>query len=401
MLEAFRYETFRAIWLAMLVSNFGTMIQGATAAWLMTQMTTSHLLVSLIQASTALPAMIFGVVAGAVADNFDRRKIMLFAQTIMLGLSITLAVLTASGLTTPAILLILMALLGCGTALNQPAWHASIRMQVDKASLPHAITLNIIANNLARSAGPALGGIILVVWSAQAGFATNAVSYLAIIWVLARWKPVATPIDRRPIGHAIVEGFVYALRTPPIRRIFIRIFVFALGSSSITSLMPIVTKDLLQGNAGLYGSLLGAYGLGSVLAAVTFTRVRLALGNENAILVASAASALAALGLALGKSDVLVLTSSFCAGCAWTMTMGTMNVGVQMRADERILGRTLSLFAASGFAGIAVGSYIFGAIAQQSGVVIALECSSVFLIASLALRFFAPTPDSRREPDRS
>jgi MFS family permease len=185
----FRYPAFRAIWIANLTSNMGSMIQSVGAAWLMTELTTSHRLIALVQASASLPIMLLGVFAGAIADNYDRRLVMLAAQTGMLVASSALAAMTWAKLMTPPLLLGFTLCVGIGTALNAPSWQASVRQQVGLSDLPQAIALNTISFNLARSVGPGLGGLLISLWNVSLAFAVNAVSYLALIVVLLRWRP--------------------------------------------------------------------------------------------------------------------------------------------------------------------------------------------------------------------
>ncbi|OZA68187.1 MAG: arabinose ABC transporter permease, partial [Sphingomonadales bacterium 39-62-4] len=169
-LAPFQYPAFRAIWTANLFSNIGSMIQSVGAAWLMTELTTSHVLVALVQASATIPILLLGVFAGAIADNFDRRRVMLAAQSGMLIVSAVLAGLSFTGNIGPYSLLALTLMVGMGTALNGPAWQASVRLQVGPKDLPQAISLNAISFNLARSVGPALGGILISLWSTSIAF---------------------------------------------------------------------------------------------------------------------------------------------------------------------------------------------------------------------------------------
>ena len=205
-LAPFRYPAFRAIWTANLTSNFGSMIQSVAAAWLMTDLTRSHQLVALVQASTTIPILLLAVFAGAIADNHDRRKVMLAAQAGMLIASALLAALTFAGMASPFSLLFFTFAVGAGTALNGPAWQASVRLQVGPGDLAQAISLNTIAFNLARSVGPALGGLLISLTSPALAFAINALSYLALIAVLLRWKPEVAPPQRHPAkGHCLID----------------------------------------------------------------------------------------------------------------------------------------------------------------------------------------------------
>ncbi|WP_313532749.1 MFS transporter, partial [Shinella sp.] len=160
-LAPFRNETFRLIWAASLISNFGGLIQSVGAAWMMASISPSANMVALVQASTSLPIMLFSVAAGALADNFDRRKLMLTAQCFMLAVAIGLTLCTWYGVITPWLLLTFTFLLGCGVALNNPAWQASVGDMVPREDLPAAVSLNSMGFNLTRSVGPAIGGAIV------------------------------------------------------------------------------------------------------------------------------------------------------------------------------------------------------------------------------------------------
>lgn len=184
-----RQPIFRAVWFASLASNFGGMIQSVGAAWLMTSIASSADMVALVQASTTLPIMMFSLAAGAISDNFDRRKIMLTAQGFMFTVSVALAVSAWFGMITPWLLLSLTFLIGCGTALNGPAWQSSVGEMVPRRDLPAAITLNSVGFNIARSVGPALGGFIVAAAGVVASFTVNALSYIGLVTVLARWNP--------------------------------------------------------------------------------------------------------------------------------------------------------------------------------------------------------------------
>ncbi|HET9067277.1 MAG TPA: MFS transporter, partial [Amaricoccus sp.] len=153
--------TFRAIWVASLASNFGSLIQSVGAAWMMTQISSEADMVALVQASTALPIMVFSLASGAIADNFNRRTVMLAAQLLMLGVSVLLTVAAWQGVLTPWSLLAFTFLIGCGTALNNPSWQASVGDIVPRIHLPAAVALNSVGFNITRSVGPAIGGLIV------------------------------------------------------------------------------------------------------------------------------------------------------------------------------------------------------------------------------------------------
>ena len=224
----FRWPAFRMIWVANLVSALGSMIQSIAAAWLMTDLTDSHLLVALVQASIVIPVLFIGVFAGVLADNYDRRKVMLGANLGMAAVSAVLAALAWLEVVAPWSLLLMTLLIGCGFALNGPAWQASVRLQVPHEDLPQAISLNSIAFNMARSVGPAIGGVLLSLSGPKLAFTVNALSYALMIAVLLRWRPRATGRrDKHAVFPAIGAALRFCANSSPIRRVLARGFSIA------------------------------------------------------------------------------------------------------------------------------------------------------------------------------
>ena len=188
---------FRRIWLANLASNFGYMIQNVGAAWLMTLIADSDEQVALVQASTTLPIMVFALIAGAVADSYNRRRVLLAAQLFMFAVSIVLAVAAYNNWLNAWSLLGLTFLIGAGQAFNIPAWQASVRDFVGKDLLPGAVLLNGVGFNVVRSVAPAIGGSIVAAVGAAAAFIVNAVSYVGLLGVLWAWSgPKEPPTDK-------------------------------------------------------------------------------------------------------------------------------------------------------------------------------------------------------------
>ena len=392
-LAPFRYSAFSAIWSANLVSQLGSMIQSVGAAWLMTELTTSHTLIAGVQASTTLPILLFAVLAGAIADNFDRRRVMLASQWGMLAVSAALAAMTFTGSIGPFALLAFTVAVGTGTALNGPAWQASVRAQVGRQDLPAAISLNTIAFNLARSVGPAIGGILISLASVSAAFAINALSYVALIIVLLRWKPQVPPPARGPMLRSIRMGADFCLRSDPVRRILMRGLCIGIGTSAFQALLPSLVRDQMHGGELAFGLVLGAFGIGSICGALAVVPLRRACGTEAVIngSVLLFALALPLLGNA-GESSA-ALPVSFFAGLGFVAIVTTLNVSMQLRSPEEILGRCLSIYQAITFGGMALGAWLWGALADRAGLAFATEVAAGWLVlTTLVLRALAPMP---------
>ncbi|MDF8332821.1 MFS transporter [Novosphingobium cyanobacteriorum] len=405
-LAPFRYPAFRSIWIANLFSNVGSTIQSVAAAWLMTDLTSSHVLVALVQASATIPILLLGVFAGAIADNFDRRRVMMAAQTGMLAVSAILAVMGYAGWITPLSLLALTLMVGIGTALNGPAWQASVRLQVGRADLPQAIALNAISFNLARSVGPALGGLLISLWSVSLAFAINAASYIGMIVVLWLWRPEAPRPQRQPMLAAIRVGAEFCWQSIPIRKVLLRGACFGIGAAGMQALLPTVVRQLLHGTELDYGLMLGAFGIGSIVVALWVGKARRRFGSENVVSVGAAAFIVSLLVLSTARSMPLALIASLLGGMGWVCAMTSLNVAMQLRSPEAILGRCLSIYQAVTFGGMAAGAWLWGTVADKISLPFALDAAAVWMALTLALRFIAPMPtreegrlDSVEEPN--
>ncbi|WP_221419869.1 MFS transporter [Novosphingobium chloroacetimidivorans] len=389
----FRYPVFRAIWIANLFSNIGGTIQSIAAAWMMTELTTSHQLVALVQSSATVPIMLFGVFAGAIADNYDRRQVMLAAQIGMLIVSSALAAMTYAGWINPVLLLAFTLTMGIGTALNSPAWQASVRQQVDTRQLPQAIALNSISFNIARSVGPALGGVLLSIWGPPFAFLINAVSYIGLIGVLLWWKPEARAIDRRPILPAVGVGIRFCAGSQPLRRILVRGLSLGFSLAAYQALLPTIVSDQLHGDEFQFGLMLGLFGIGSIVTAPFVGPLRRKLKLEGILLLGSIMFVFVLSLLAEVQVVWFALPAAFVGGAGWVMILTSINTAVQLRSPDAILGRCLSIYQAVTFGGMALGSWAWGALADLRGLPFTLHAGSVFLIVSfLLLRFVAPLP---------
>ncbi len=244
-----REPTFRRIWTASLFSSFGQLILGVGAAWEMTRLSNSPSMVALVQTALMLPLMLVALPAGAVADMFDRRKIALTGLGFSIAASAALAAIAFFGLITPWMLLFFCVLIGAGVALYAPSWQASIGEQVAEEHLPAAIGLGTISYNLARSFGPAIGGLVVLAFGAQAAFGITAAFYVPLWLAFFAWqrqhRPSRLPPER--IDRAIASGGRYARHSPPIRIVLIRAFTFGVASASSAALAPLVAKVLLGG----------------------------------------------------------------------------------------------------------------------------------------------------------
>jgi predicted MFS family arabinose efflux permease len=391
-LSPMRYPVFRAVWLASTLSNLGSLVQSVGASWMMISLAGSAAMVALVQTSIALPVMLLSLAAGAIADNRERRVVMLASQLFMLAASLALAACAWAGWVTPWLLLAFTFLIGCGSAFYAPAWQASVGEMVPRAELPGAVALNSMGFNIARSVGPAIGGVIVAAAGVAAAFAANAASYVALIGVLARWRPPEAKrlLPRESLGVAMAAGVRYVSMSPAIRAVLLRSLVFGMGASAIVALMPLVARHLLGGGPLTYGLLLGAFGAGAVTGGFGAARLRHALSTEAVVRLACLAFAAAAALAGASEQPAATTTAVLVCGAGWVLALATFNVTVQLATPRWVVARALALYQMSAFGGIAGGSWLWGAVAERGGLMPALLAASGVLVACAAIGAWRP-----------
>lgn len=395
-LTLFRNQTFRMLWIAALASNFGGLVQAVGAAWMMTSLTQSESMVALVQSSVTLPIMIFSLLAGVFADSFDRRKVMLIAQFFMFLVSIMLAVMAYRGLLSPWMLLGFTFLIGCGTALHNPSWQASMGDIVSRDQLSAAVSLNSMGFNLMRSVGPAAGGAIVAIAGVAAAFTVNALSYVGIIAALWFWRP-STPrqrLPREPLGRAFAAGLRYVAMSPNLMKVIFRGFLFGLSAIAILGLLPLIVMEMLQGGALVYGILLGCFGMGAVCGALLNARLRARFHNELITKAAFLGFAASCITLALSRHYVVSGGALLLAGACWVMVLSLFNVTIQLSTPRWVVGRALALYQTGVFGGMAGGSWAWGAAAENFGADRAIIAAAALLILGALAGFIVPLPDS-------
>ncbi|MCZ2328053.1 MFS transporter [Bartonella sp. F02] len=381
-LELFRNSTFRNLWVATLASNLGGFIQVVGAGWLMTSITSSHVMVGFIQSATTLPLVLFSLMAGALADNFNRRKIMLFAQIMVMVVSIHLAILAYMDFITPWFLLCMTFLIGCGGAFHNPAWQATMGDIVRREDIPTAVSMNSVGFNLMRSVGPAVGGIIVATLGGAVAFIFNAITYIPLITVLFLWKPnyKTNTLPRERLLGAVTDGLRYVAMSPNLLSIMTRAFLFGIGAISIFALLPIVTHETLKGSALLYGTLLGCFGVGAITAGIINSTIRRYFSSETIIASSFVGFAFSCFFLAISRSLIISHLVLLPAGMCWVLALSLFNTSVQLSTPRWVVARTLALYQTASYGGMVIGSAIWGAVADSYSLTVSLSICAVFLL---------------------
>jgi MFS family permease len=385
------YTWFRWLWIASVVSNIGTWMQNVGAAWLMTELAPSALLVALVQTATNLPVFLLGVPAGAAGDLFNRRKLLLVTQGLMLAAAAVLGVMTLTGSTGPWTLLWLTFALGLGATMNGPTWQAIMPDLVPQAELPGAIALNSVGFNLARAVGPALGGAVVAAIGAGAAFILNALSVVGVMIVLYLWR---RDTDQQPsrlstesVGAAMWAGMRYVRFAPPIHSVLLRSGSFIISASALWSLLPLVAKVELHRDSTGYGVLLGCLGVGSILGALMLHRLRQLFPADTMVTAAVALFGAMNVLMAYLSSYGAVALALIVTGVAWMTVNSTLTTVTQTSVPAWVRARALAVYLLVFQGAMAVGSVIWGAVATRIGLRTSLLCAGIALLIAAAATF--------------
>ncbi|AZO18887.1 MFS transporter [Mesorhizobium sp. M2A.F.Ca.ET.043.05.1.1] len=385
-------STFRAVWLAAQVSSLGWLFQTVAVSWLMATISSSDVMVALVQASTTLPVFILSIFAGAIADNFSRRNVMALGWCVIALSSIMLTALAGLGFYDPWMILAFSCLAGCGAAFTDPAWHASVGDILRKREVPAAVTLISVGYNAMRSIGPALGGVLVASFGPLTAFALATLTYLAMLGVIGRckWSGRSSPLPREPMTTAIHDGARFTALSGEIKAAIARGFLFGLTSISILALLPLVARDQLGGGPVAYGVLMAGFGVGALCAGISNNALRRSLSQERLTTLACIACAACCLALAFTPSLVVATIALTFGGAGWVVTWTGLDVSVQLSSPRWVVGRTLSIYSALASGGIAAGSWLWGLVAENYSLTLALESSAGALLLVAATGLLLP-----------
>ncbi|MBI5444251.1 MAG: MFS transporter [Deltaproteobacteria bacterium] len=386
---------FRALWIANVASMVGTWMHDVGAGWLMTSLAPDPFMVSLVQAATTLPVFLLALPSGALADIFDRRRLLLITHVWSSATAAALGFLTIFGVTSAGGLLALTFVLGLALALTAPAWLAVISELVPPPEVPAAVTLNGVALNVSRAVGPALGGLVIAAAGTGWVFLLNGASYLGVIAVLLRWKrpKVESTLPAERLVGAVRAGVRYVRHAPALRAVLLRAAGFIVPASAFWALLPLLARAELGRGPGGYGGLVATVGLGAVVGGAVLPGLR--WHDRSGWLVPAAWSHFgpAILTVAHGRASLPVATALGLAGVAWISLLSSLNASAQVAVPAWVRGRALAVYLLVFFGGMAVGSAFWGNVARVTSIPAALDVAGAALVAGglVAVRFRLPT----------
>jgi MFS family permease len=370
----FQHRIFTMLWVATVVSNIGGWMYSASSSWLMTSLDANPLMVSLVQAATSLPMFLFAAPAGALADIIDMRRFIVAIEILTTVVSAIFAALVSADLIAPNTLLLFMFLISVFGALEAPAWQSIVPQLVPKQDLPPAVAANSVGVNISRAIGPALAGVIIAGFGIAAPFWLDAISNLGVIGVLLWWRSPQKHVDSMPaerFASAIRTGFRYARHNRYLRATLARAVGFFLFASAYWALLPLVARSQIGGGPELYGTLLGAIGVGAVGGAFVLPRLKAKIGADMLVAAGEFGTAVTLVLFGLASEPILALAASVIAGISWIAVLVSLNVSAQYSLPDWVRGRGLAMYVTVFFGTMTVGSVLWGQVASMAGLPLA------------------------------
>jgi MFS family permease len=383
-LRILQIREFRLLWTGAFISNAGTWLQNVALSWLVLQITHSAFWVSMVSVAQFAPILLFGLLGGVTADRFNRRRLLLITQSLMLASAAGLSVVAYMGRARLTTIMPLVALGGVAFAFNAPAFQALVPDLVSKKDLPSAISLNASQFSFSRVIGPAIGGYVVASFGAAAAFALNAVSFLAVIVALLMISVRPQEGVKRIRKDSFFGAFRAAREAPEIKVLLAIAMAVSLLSAPVIALLPVVAREVLHRGAASYGRLFAAFGVGATVGGLFAAKAVARAGYRRLLVVTGLLQAgflvLFALSRNFGLSSVAIALFGTNYACALVST----NSGLQLSTPPRRRGRVMSLYLMA-FAGLyPLGALAMGAASDKFAAPAAIAVSGA-LVAATAL----------------
>lgn len=385
----FQSKFFRMVWIAITISNIGSWMNEIGVTWLMTTLTSSSLQIALVQTAISLPFLLLAYPSGVLADLFNRRHILFIFNVVLFLSALVLTYVAYQGNLTPFVLLLLTFMLNISNTIMRPAWAASVPDFVPREDLPSAITLNTLSNNVTRAIGPAIGGYIIYTFGTTVVFAINAISFLPMIYVAYHWKSTKTSsVSSIPVEQfygALKSGLRYSFNSPEIRTVLVRSSFFFFFASVSWALLPVIAIRQMEMSANDFGLLMAIVGIGTIMGAILLPRCHRHLSRSGIVTLASVMLSVVLFLIAFIPNQYTLLLMIIVLGISWILSFSCLSVATQLALPRWVLARGLGVLMVCFGGSMAIGSFLWGYLADVYGLTVAISTPAVGLLLSTML----------------
>src|SRR4051812_48015439 len=408
-LGVFRHRAFLIFWLGACISNTGNWTENAAQSWAVTTQTTGDphqgLLVEILQFADFCPVLFLALLAGVISDRVNRKAWLITLQASACVLGSGLAVTAFLGRATPWVVITFTFLEGIVWALNGPTVLATVPTLVPRAVLDRALALNSVQFNMARLCGPMLAAWLIGWVGVTGAFAFNAFTFVPLLIALVIAMPSLPPPERKvqtSIIEDIREGLKFVWTHPGTRRLTIMSLIFMFLSAPVQGLLPVFAQSVLHGGPGLFGFMLAAIGLGSIIGAFALSSIPSYYPRHH--LIPLSMCTFAAIGLIFSFSKVPALSIGILVVCGmfWLLSLNPSNTANQLLATDANRGRVLSVMLLAQQGGMPLGHLCAGFLTHYMPVpwVLRVMLGALFLVMLVFLFIREPAIDNmtRRPP---
>ena len=393
--RALANRSYLLVWIGSLLSNVGNWMENVGQGWVVASQTHSPFLVELLSFANFIPVIFLAMLAGIMADRFNRKYVLLGAQVAMCLFATTLAILAHLGKATPKVVIAITFLEGAAWAINAPSWQAVIPHLVPRKDLESAIALNSIQYNLARLVGPAIAGIVVSAYGFAYAFDLNAVSFVAVILAIVSVNFGNKPPKSEEVGTRaqFKHAAHWVWKHKGARRVVISLALFAFLSAPLQGLMPFFASDILNIGAKGLGNLLACLGAGAITGAFLLGNLPVYYPRHH--LIPLSMTVLGVFELLYSQSTSILLSYSviYVTGIFWLWILVSCNTAMQLLVPDAIRGRTMSILLLANVGVLPFGHIAAGFMAKYISPQLTMIITSGLLILVGLVTLFNRIPE--------